>query len=388
MIGQTINGYRITQKIGEGGFATVFEGVNAAGFKKAFKVVRPDIAENNQNLYLRFLQEIEILNLFAHPYIVRADNVHNHNNTTILEMEFLDGLDFEKYIRQIEPKGITDVRQLKNISKCILEALDYAHSEGILHLDIKPHNIFRTKKGFIKLLDFGIAKVVGEQGEKIHGAQHLMQKTKSGDSTFRGTIAYSSPEQQAGTALRATSDVFSFGKALHFIATGTEDMSVECTVAPFDEVIDKCTQQNPKKRFQSCMEIIDFIEKPAVKEKKCRHCNNSIDENVRYCPHCGKEQKKEEPSFKKCPNPKCGANCKFNDRFCNECGHDFQASSQKKCPKCGTDNGINDRFCTECRYDFDVPQHKKCPNPNCGRKYSMNDTFCNYCSPATRLVIY
>ena len=358
MIGQTINGYRITEEIGKGGMATVYKGVKP-GFAKAFKVVRPDKAENNTALHSRFLKEIEFLRkLGEHPNIVRGENVHVHNNTTVLEMEYLEGLDFENYIKKQAPSGIQSKEQLKKIAVMILEVLDFAHKNNILHLDIKPNNIFRTKSGFIKLLDFGIAKVVGEKAEIIQGAENVtMTSTETGESTFRGAIAYSSPEQQAGTVLGVTSDIFSFGKTLHYIATGSNDMSIECTVAPFDAVIEKCTQQNRNKRFQTCKDIIDFVNssatKPCINKPKC---GKPIPADSGFCPHCGTPQKEQLPP----PPPPL------------------------KCPKCGITNSKNNRFCYKCGYDFEKrePKGKKCPK-GCPEKqgcnYSKDDNYCYYC---------
>jgi len=341
MTGQTINGYTITELIKEGGMAAVYKGEN--GFnRKAFKVVRPDRAENNTALYNRFLREIKILNdLGGHPYIVRAENVHNHNHTTVLEMEFLDGLDFEDYMKQIEPQGIRDKAQLTNICNQILEALHYAHKleyvengvqkKGILHLDVKPNNIFRTKSGYIKLLDFGIAKVVGEQAEKIYGAENFTMKTQAGESTFRGAIAYASPEQQAGVALDVTSDIFSFGKTLHFIATGTEDMRIECKIANFDDIIEKCTQQNPKKRYQTCQEVINAVNHtttptspppPSPPKKKCPDCHTVKMEVSRYCSECGYDFEPVKKCPKGCPQSK-EKSYEQSDKYCWKCGSDL-----------------------------------------------------------------
>jgi serine/threonine protein kinase len=392
------NGYEITEEIKSGGMATVYKGVNRAGFTKAFKVVRPDRAENNPALYRRFLREIQILHLLSeHPNIVRAENAHTHNNTTVLEMEFLDGKDFDDYIKKDNPGGISDRRQLSEISKRILEALDYAHNleyqykdrqgvsrtaKGILHLDVKPNNIFRTKSGYIKLLDFGIAKVVGEEADKIQGAEAVTHMTETGESTFKGALAYSSPEQQEGTViLGATSDIFSFGKTLHFIATGSTDMDVDVTIEPFAGIVKKCTEMKRKDRFQSCREIIDLIDRPEAWNKlgnlvdvvtsdklnketkvKCQSqsCGKSIDKASKFCPHCGTKQEETPPppSREKCP--KCKTERQTNNRYCNNCGHDFQQPPQL----------------------LPLPAGKKCINPDCpkqNKKYGLKDKYCNYC---------
>jgi serine/threonine protein kinase len=361
MIGEIINGYKITEKIGEGGMAAVYKGVHVTTqFAKAFKVVRPDRAENNPALYIRFLKEIELLKrLDGHQNIVRAENVHHHKNTTVLEMEYLDGLDLQQFIEKKDPKGISDVSQLKKIAKQILEGLSVAHSNGILHLDIKPSNIFRTKFGHLKLLDFGIAKVTGEKAENIQGARPVTMKTETGESTFKGTAAFASPEQQAGTPLGVTSDIFSFGKTLHFITTGTNDPSAECTIAPFDTIINKCTQANPKHRFQNCQEVLDWMEKPQMTEARCSKCGQTIDGSVKFCPHCGTQQEPPQKTELKCPY--CGVVNKNPGAFCGNCGKALQAQESPS-----------------------PVQYKTCPT--CGKQYKMSDNFCNYCIPATRLI--
>ena len=104
-------------------------------------------------------------------------------------------------------------------------------------------------ENWVKIIDFGIAKIIGENADIVEGAEMYTTKTETGESTFKGTLAYASPEQQVGGKLTVASDIYSFGKTLHFLLTGTDDPSVEVTVEPFATIIDKCTEQNPNKRF-------------------------------------------------------------------------------------------------------------------------------------------
>lgn len=161
---------------------------------------------------------------------------------------------------------------MKKICYQVIEGLQYAHDKHILHLDIKPNNLFRTRDGYIKIIDFGIAKIIGENADIVEGAEVYTTRTETGESTFKGTLAYASPEQQVGGKLTVASDIYSFGKTLHFLLTGTDDPSVEVTVEPFSTIIDKCTEQNPNKRFASFNQLKLALE--GIGNKKERVCIN------------------------------------------------------------------------------------------------------------------
>ena len=309
MIGETINGYYIDEdgEIGVGGFAEVYVGKNQYGFKKAFKVVRPDKAEHNSDLCKRFRKEISMLMALGEcREIVRAENVHQHENTntTVLEMEYLDGRDFAKYISEVAPQGIKDADLLKKIAIKVLTALDFAHNKDILHLDVKPNNVFFTNAGYVVLLDFGIAKVVGEEAEKIQGVENITMLSDTGESTFRGNPMFASPEQQAGVKLTVASDIYSFGKTLHFLATGTADVNAaDVTIEPFASIVDKCTQPKIRNRYTSCKEILEVLNggykstgggynPPPPTAKRCGNAScprkeERYEMNWSYCSWCG-----------------------------------------------------------------------------------------------------
>ena len=272
--------------------AVVYKGMNSSGFCRAFKVVRPDKAVNNPALCQRFLKGIQILKSLDHPNIIKALNAFTYvddetgETYTVLEMDWLDGMDLEKFVKEKTPNGILP-DSVKKICYQVIEGLQYAHDKHILHLDIKPNNLFRTRDGYIKIIDFGIAKIIGENADIVEGAEMYTTKTETGESTFKG-------------------------------------------------IIDKCTEQNPNKRFAGFNQLKLALEGIGnKKERVCINpaCHQKIAENVRYCPYCGKEQIVISEVTKKCP--KWGRESPLADTSCY-CGYIFTSSVSKrwKCKSC------------------------------------------------------
>ena len=227
-----INGYTLQEPPFKGGMALVYKGVNANGFERAFKFVRPDKAENSPRLCQQFIKEIQLQSKLNHPNIIRILDAFSHTDDTgkaftVLEMEWLNGLDLERYVKQKAKNGMND-ETVKKVLLQTLDGLEYAHQHNVLHLDIKPSNLFRTFDGYVKIIDFGIARVVGDNAQIIDGAEKLTLVTETGESTFKGTMAYASPEQQVGGKLGFYSDIYSLGKTLHFL-----NEFIDCLTVPF-----------------------------------------------------------------------------------------------------------------------------------------------------------
>lgn len=360
-----INGYTLIEPPYKGGMALVYKG-QKGGFSRAFKFVRPDKAVNTPKLVQQFLKEIRLQTTLDHPNIIKILDAYPHqqaNGTsfTVLEMEWLNGLDLQRYIEQKAKTGLGET-SIKKIANQVLDGLQYAHNHNILHLDIKPSNLFRTFDGYIKIIDFGIARVVGENATIVDGAEKLTLTTETGESTFKGTLAYASPEQQVGAKLGYTSDIYSFGKVLHFLSTGSTDPSCEVKSPKLAEIITKCTMQNPKHRYQSCKEIKEaFEEFDKLKLKRCINpcCGKMILPSVKFCPECGCLQnatRNEQNKNKEvCAN--CGTLRKGKNRFCDQCGYDFekQVSTKIKSFRCSKCNNYTKAysdgkvfFCNHC----------------------------------------
>ena len=221
MIGRTIGQYAVVSKLGSGGMGVVYEAEDTLlGRHVAVKVLPPELSQAAGALE-RFLQEARSASALNHPNICTIYNVEQHDGEWLIVMELLQGQTLDSIIQNQPLK----TEQLLDISIQIAEALDAAHQHGIIHRDIKPSNIFVTTRGVAKVLDFGLAKLVGQKKSVAEtvGAPTLSTAASSPLTTpgsAVGTVAYMSPEQARGEELDARTDLFSFGSVMYQMATG------------------------------------------------------------------------------------------------------------------------------------------------------------------------
>lgn len=392
----TINGYTLIEPPLKGGMAIVYKGQKGA-FTRAFKMLRPDKADNNPQLCERFLREVKVQTHLDHPNIIKMLDAYPYTDThgrtsTVIEMEWLNGMDLQRYITERSPKGL-DKNTVVKIARQVIDGLEYAHGKNILHLDIKPSNLFRTIDGYIKIIDFGIARVVGENAEIVQGAETVTIITELGDSTFKGTIAYSSPEQQVGAKLGYTSDIFSFGKTLLFLLTGTTDPSVEISDPLLDRIINKCIAQNPKHRYQSFMEVRKAFDNKED-QIKCQFCGTPVNKTSKFCPECGRPLYQPDNSKAIVRCPKCNKQRIGNNRFCDNCGYDYSTLSSpmgynaktKKEAIAGVMDQVKHNATKNEHHDHTTSQPKVLKGYKCSqclqttKAYSDGKVnFCNYC---------
>jgi len=271
MVGRTISHYRILEQLGRGGMGEVYLAEDQQlGRKVAIKFLPPEIA-GDERAKQRLLREAKTAATLDHPNICAIYEVGQEGDCSFIVLQYIEGETLAARLRHHRP----DVREALAIAEQVAEALKQAHARGIVHRDIKPENIMLTTEAQVKVLDFGLAKVV-------HDPQMVDADTASLLSmpgVLVGTLPYMSPEQVRGEELDCRSDIFSFGAVLYELLSGrrpfdaknqAELISAILTMDPppigssgdagkrggEEQLVHKCLEKKAALRYQTTSDLI------------------------------------------------------------------------------------------------------------------------------------
>src|SRR5439155_1946566 len=275
--GTRLGRYEIRSKIGEGGMGEVYRARDTQlGRDVAVKVLPPTYSVDEHRLS-RFEQEASAASALNHPNILIVHDIGSHDGSPYVVSELLEG---ETLRKRISGAALAQRRAIGYALE-IANGLAAAHEKGIVHRDLKPDNIFITKDGRVKILDFGIAKLTQAEGTRSQ-TDIPTRRVDTGPGVVLGTVGYMSPEQVRGQAVDHRSDIFSFGAILYEMLSGrrafhgesaADTMSAILKEDPADlsdtnqnisptleRLVNHCLEKNPEARFHSASDLAFALE--------------------------------------------------------------------------------------------------------------------------------
>jgi len=268
LTGKTIGAYKVLSRLGEGGMGEVYLAEDTLlGRKVALKFLSQDLIGDNW-AKRQLIKEAQAVAPLGHPNICTVYGIEEHENRHFIVMQYIEGQTLAQMIRS----KTLETNQIFSLAQQIVGAIDEAHAHGIIHRDIKPGNIMVTTSCQVKVLDFGLAKIVRQK----HGSESVSDLSRAG--IFQGTVAYMSPEQLRGEKLDYRSDIFSIGAVLyemicgsnpHACGTNAEIISSILSQKPaslsrnsnrvshqLDATVLKCLEKDKEERYQSAAELL------------------------------------------------------------------------------------------------------------------------------------
>jgi len=275
MTGQTLSHYQIQEKLGEGGMGVVYKALDTHLNRPVALKLLPADKMSNPERRKRFVQEARAASALNHPHIVTIYDIASHNGNDFISMEFIQG----KTLDQLQHRKHLSLVDTLKYSVQVADALAKAHTAGIVHRDLKPSNIMVTEDGRVKVLDFGLAKLVEPDHLDADASTRTLQDAapKTDEGAIVGTAAYMSPEQAEGKNLDGRSDIFSFGSVLYEMSTGRrafqgetklstlsailrEEPKLASELVPavprdLEKIIQRCLRKDPERRYQSMKDV-------------------------------------------------------------------------------------------------------------------------------------
>lgn len=350
------NRYKIIKVLGEGGFGTVYLSGDTRLFGKKWAIKEVKQAFPLDQIKKQVEMEVRLLSSLDHPSLPEVIDFFPVGNQYYIVMEYIEGEDLSSVVKKY--RGLLPEKLIVRWAIEVAEVLSYIHSlkpHPVIIKDLKPENIIRTKKGCLKLIDFGIAREYTPSGKTM---THLRGF---------GTPGYAPPEQEVGGTTPLT-DVFAFGRLLYFLVTKDDPQSRSLKIfqkggnpyefpppsqlrsslsGELERIIQKASQLSPKDRYQSAGEILAELKniEKQINSGKIQSRKNPVKTTHSY----GSRVKSRKSHKRNAPHScfQCGFSNDFDAKYCNRCGSDMR-KKRIRCRKCGKYCVRDAKFCTHC----------------------------------------
>lgn len=270
--GQVVAHYKVLSTLGEGGMGKVYLAQDTKLDRKVGLKFLPAELATNPNHMRRFTQEAKSAAALNHPNIAQIFEIGEHNRANYIAMEYVEG----ETLRQLLVRRKLDIKQAVELAAQVASGLSAAHKEGVIHRDIKPENLIVTASGRIKILDFGLAKIVEKQrgagvSELSTAYLHHGDRADTVAGAIMGTVSYMSPEQARAEKLDQRTDIFSLGVVLYEMITGDRPFTGKSAIDTLHAIINHEPPPVSQLNSQTPPELADILAKALAKDPSERY---------------------------------------------------------------------------------------------------------------------